>query len=65
MKESLRDYYYHPGFTMADKSFMMIPTPKDFGQYLQQKTLVLRLNMYIYMILNWKDQYIERKMMLR
>ena len=21
--------------------------------------------MYIYMILNWKDQYIERKMMLR
>lgn len=37
MKESLRNYYYHPEFTMADKSFMMIPTPKDFGQYLQQK----------------------------
>ena len=37
MKESLRDYYYHPEFTMADKSFMMIPTPKDFGQYLQNK----------------------------
>lgn len=37
MKESLRDYYYHPEFIMADKSFMMIPTPKDFGQYLQQK----------------------------
>ena len=37
MKESLRDYYYHPEFTMADKSFMMVPTPKDFGQYLQNK----------------------------
>ena len=37
MKESLRDYYYYPEFTMADKSFMMIPTPKDFGQYLQNK----------------------------
>ena len=37
MKESLREYYYHPEFTMADKSFMMIPTPKDFGQYLQNK----------------------------
>lgn len=30
MKESLRDYYYHPEFTMADKSFMMIPTPQRF-----------------------------------
>ena len=37
MKESLRDYYYHPEFTMMGKSFMMVPTPKDFGQYLQQK----------------------------
>lgn len=37
MKESLRDYYYHPEFTMMDKSFMMVPTPKDFGQYLQNK----------------------------
>ena len=37
MKEILRDYYYHPEFTMADKSFMMISTPKDFGQYLQNK----------------------------
>lgn len=37
MKESLRDYYYHPEFTMMDKSFMMVLTPKDFGQYLQQK----------------------------
>ena len=37
MKETLRDYYYHQEFTMADKSFMMNPTPKDFGQYLQNK----------------------------
>ena len=37
MKESLRDYYYHPEFTKMYKSFMMIPTPKDFGQYLQNK----------------------------
>lgn len=35
LRKSLRDYYYHPEFTMADKSFMMIPTPKDYGQYLQ------------------------------
>ena len=35
MKESIRDYYYHPQVSMMDKSFMMIPTPKDFGQYLQ------------------------------
>ena len=32
MKEILRDYYYHPKVSMMDKSFMMIPTPKDFGQ---------------------------------
>ena len=37
MKESLRDYYYHPQVSMMDKSFMIIPTPKDFGQYLQNK----------------------------
>lgn len=37
MKKILRNYYYHPEFTMMDKSFMMIPTPKDFGQYLQNK----------------------------
>lgn len=37
MKKSLIDYYYHPEFTMMDKSFMMIPTPKDFGQYLLNK----------------------------
>ena len=37
MKEILRDYYYHPKVSMMDKSFMMIPTPKDFGQYLQNK----------------------------
>ena len=37
MKEILRDYYYHPQVSMMDKSFMMIPTPKDFGQYLQNK----------------------------
>ena len=37
MKEILRDYYYHPQVSMMDKSFMMIPTLKDFGQYLQNK----------------------------
>ena len=37
MKESIRNYYYHPQVSMMDKSFMMIPTPKDYGQYLQQK----------------------------
>ena len=37
MKEILRDYYYHPQVSMRDISFMMIPTPKDFGQYLQNK----------------------------
>lgn len=37
MKEILRDYYYHPQVSMMDKSFMMIPTPKDFGQYIQNK----------------------------
>ena len=37
MKEILRDYYYHPQVSMMDKSFMMIPTPKDYGQYLQNK----------------------------
>ncbi len=37
LRKSLRDYYYHPEFTMADKSFMMIPTPKDYGQYLLNK----------------------------
>lgn len=38
MKEILRDYcYHHPQVSMRDKSFMMIPTPKDFGQYLQNK----------------------------
>lgn len=31
------DYYYHPEFTIVDKSFMMIPIPKDYGQYLQNK----------------------------
>lgn len=31
------DYYYHPEFTIVDKSFMMIPTPKDYGKYLQNK----------------------------
>lgn len=37
MKESLRDYYCHPEFTMVDKSFMMIPTPKDYGVVLLNK----------------------------
>ena len=37
MKEILRDYYYHPQVSMMDKSFMMVPTPKDFWQYLQNK----------------------------
>ncbi len=37
MKESLRNYYYHPQVSMMDKSFMMIPTPKDYGQYLQNR----------------------------
>ena len=40
MKEIHRDYYYHhPQVSMRDKSFMMIPTPKDFGQYLQNSRI--------------------------
>lgn len=35
MEINYRDYYLHPlGSRMADKSFMLIPTPKDYGQYL-------------------------------
>nr|DAK84821.1 MAG TPA: hypothetical protein [Caudoviricetes sp.] len=38
MKINYRDYYLHPlGSRMADKSFMMIPSPKDYGEYLQNK----------------------------
>ena len=38
MKINYRDYYPHPlGSRMADKSFMMIPSPKDYGEYLQNK----------------------------
>lgn len=33
-----RDYYPHPlGSRMADKSFMMISSQKDYGEYLQNK----------------------------
>lgn len=38
MEINYRDYYLHLlGSRMADKSFMLIPTPKDYGQYLQNK----------------------------
>lgn len=38
MEINYRDYYPHLlGSRMADKSFMLIPTPKDYGQYLQNK----------------------------
>ena len=38
MKINYRDYYLHPlGSRMADKSFMIIPSPKDYGEYLQNK----------------------------
>lgn len=38
MEINYRDYYPHPlGSRKVDKSFMLIPTPKDYGQYLQNK----------------------------
>lgn len=38
MEINYRDYYPHSlGLRMADKSFMMIPSPKDYGEYLQNK----------------------------
>lgn len=38
MEINYRDYYPHPlGLRMADKSFMMIPSPKDYGEYLLNK----------------------------
>ena len=35
MKEILRDYYPKSIYKLPEPMEMMIPTPKDFGQYLQ------------------------------
>ena len=37
MKEILRDYYPKSVYKHPEPMEMMIPTPKDFGQYLQNK----------------------------
>ena len=37
MKEILRDYYPKSIYKLPEPMEMMIPTPKDFGQYLQNK----------------------------
>ena len=37
MKESTRDYYPKNIYKLPEPIGMMIPTPKDFGQYLQNK----------------------------
>lgn len=38
LPEYINPYYLHPkGLSMADKSFVLVPTPKDYGQYLQNK----------------------------
>lgn len=37
MKASIRDYYPKSIYKLPEPMEMMIPTPKDFGQYLQQK----------------------------
>ena len=37
MKASIRDYYPKSIYKLPEPMEMMIPTPKDFGQYLQNK----------------------------
>lgn len=37
MKASIRDYYPKSIYKLPEPMEMMVPTPKDFGQYLQQK----------------------------
>ena len=37
MKASIRDYYPKNIYKIPEPMEMMIPTPKDFGQYLQNK----------------------------
>ena len=37
MKEILRDYCPKSIYKIPEPMEMMIPTPKDFGQYLQNK----------------------------
>lgn len=38
LPEYINPYYLHPiGSRMADKSFLIVPSPKDSGQYLQNK----------------------------
>lgn len=37
MKASIRDYYPKSIYKLPEPMEMMVPTPKDFGQYLQKK----------------------------
>ena len=38
LPEYINPYCLYPtGSRMADKSFMIVPSPKDYGQYLQNK----------------------------
>lgn len=37
MKASIRDYYRQRIYKLPEPMEMMVPTPKDFGQYLQKK----------------------------
>lgn len=38
LPEYINPYYLHPiGSRMADKSFLIVSSPKDYGQYLQNK----------------------------
>lgn len=37
MKASIRDYYPKSIYKLPEPMEMMVPTPKDFGQYLQNK----------------------------
>lgn len=37
MKASIRDYYPQSIYKLPEPMEMMVPTPKDFGQYLQNK----------------------------
>ena len=37
MKASIRDYYPKSIYKLPEPMEIMIPTPKDFGQYLQNK----------------------------
>ena len=37
MEASIRDYYPRSVYKHPEPMEMMVPTPKDFGQYLQNK----------------------------